>query len=191
MIAPGPSRVAPLDAARTRRLGAARLTYPEVGASLAEPLPPGYHHLERSRLLGRGRGVWNVAVADLLAWQVQSRAGLRVRASADVVEDAVVELSVGVGPLAVRAPCRVVRVVRDGDVAGFAYGTLPGHPESGEESFVVRLEDDGRVTFTVRAFAVEATPAARASGRLGSRLQGWVTDRYLRSLGATAHAPTR
>jgi uncharacterized protein (UPF0548 family) len=180
----GPSRVAPLEAARAAQLAAASLTYPEVGASLAADLPSGYHHLERSRVLGRGRGTWNVAVADLLAWQVQARAGLRVRASSDVEPDAVVELSAGVGPLAVRAPCRVVAVVRESDVAGFAYGTLPGHPERGEESFVVRLGDDGRVRFTVRAFAEEATLPARASGRLGWWLQGWFTDRYLRSLSA-------
>ncbi|MGN6612385.1 MAG: DUF1990 family protein [Angustibacter sp.] len=187
----GPSRVAPLRAARVADLAAAPLTYPQAGASLAVELPPGYHHLERSRVLGRGRGVWNVAVADLLAWQVQARAGLRVRAASDVVEGAVVELSAGLGPLAVRAPCRVVRVVHGDDVAGFAYGTLPGHPESGEESFVVRLGDDGRVTFTVRAFAVETTLPARASGRLGWWLQSWVTDRYLRSLGATPSPATR
>lgn len=187
----GPSRVAQLDAARTTRFGGAPLTYREVGASLGADLPAGYHHLERSRALGRGRGVWNVAVADLLAWQVQARAGLRVHASADVAEGTVVELSAGVGPLAVRAPCRVVRVVRGDDVAGFAYGTLPGHPERGEESFVVRLEDDGRVTFTVRAFAVESSLPARLSGRLGWWLQSWFTDRYLRSLGAGAHPATR
>jgi uncharacterized protein (UPF0548 family) len=187
----GPSRVPLLEAARASRLREAPLTYPEVGASLAEPLPPGYHHLEHGRVLGRGRGVWNVAVADLFAWQVQVRAGLGVRASSDVVEGAVVELSAGVGPLGVRAPCRVVAAVREGDVAGFAYGTLPGHPESGEEAFVVRLESDGRVTFTVRAFAVEATVPARLSGRLGWALQSWFTDRYLRSLGATARPATR
>ena len=182
----GPTRVASLDVARTRYLGAATLTYPQVGASLAPVLPSGYHHLERSRVIGRGRAVLDAAVADVLAWQVQSRAGLRVRASSDVVEGAVVELSAGVGRLAVTAPCRVVAVVREPDAGGFAYGTLPGHPESGEESFVVRLGGDDLVTFTVRAFAVEATLPARLSGRLGWLLQSVVTDRYLRSVGPSA-----
>ena len=36
---------------------------------------------------------------------------------------------------------------------GFAYGTVAGHPERGEESFVVRLCPDGRVTFTVQAIS--------------------------------------
>ena len=182
-MTPAPTRVPALDVARARALRAATLTYPEVGASLAPALPTGYHLLERSRLLGRGREVLASAGADLLAWQVQARAGLRVHATSDVVEDAVVELSAGLGPLAVRAPCRVVAVVREPDAVGFAYGTLPGHPERGEESFVVRRHADDRVTFTVRAFAVEATLPARLSGRLGWTVQAWMTERYLRSLG--------
>ena len=35
-----------------------------------------------------------------------------------------------------QAPCRVVYVIDEPDIRGFAYGTLPGHPESGEERFV-------------------------------------------------------
>ena len=37
------------------------------------------------------------------------------------------EVIVHLGP--VRAPCRVVYVVDEPDRRGFAYGTLPGHPE--------------------------------------------------------------
>ena len=40
----------------------------------------------------------------------------------------------------VRAPCRVVYVVDEPDRRGFAYGTLPGHAESGEELFLVRYD---------------------------------------------------
>ena len=45
---------------------------------------------------------------------------------------------VHLGP--VRAPCRVVYVVDEPDRRGFAYGTLPGHAESGEELFLVRYD---------------------------------------------------
>ena len=48
------------------------------------------------------------------------------------------EVIVHLGP--VRAPCRVVYVVDEPDRRGFAYGTLPGHAESGEERFVVRYD---------------------------------------------------
>ncbi|SIP67631.1 hypothetical protein BN9982_740001 [Mycobacterium tuberculosis] len=38
-----------------------------------------------------------------------------------------------VGIAFLRAPCRVVYVIDEPDVRGFGYGTLPGHPVSGEE----------------------------------------------------------
>jgi uncharacterized protein (UPF0548 family) len=55
--------------------------------------------------------------------------------------------------IGVRAPCRVIYVVDELDRKGFAYGTLPGHPESGEEAFLVDRTDDGSVWLTIRAFS--------------------------------------
>ena len=56
-------------------------------------------------------------------------------------------------PFGVRAPCRVIYVIDEPKRKGFAYGTLPGHPESGEEAFVVEQTDDGSVWLTIRAFS--------------------------------------
>jgi uncharacterized protein (UPF0548 family) len=55
--------------------------------------------------------------------------------------------------IAVTAPVRVVYVVDEPTRRGFAYGTLDGHPESGEESFVVDRTDDGSVWITITAFS--------------------------------------
>ncbi len=67
---------------------------------------------------------------------------------------------------------------------GFAYGTLPGHPESGEEAFIVEQHDDDSVTFTITAFSRPATWLARLGGPLGRAVQDRVTARYLRALPA-------
>lgn len=56
-----------------------------------------------------------------------------------------------VGPFRVPEPVRVVYVVDEPNRKGFAYGTLPGHPLSGEESFMVELDDDGSVWLTIRS----------------------------------------
>jgi uncharacterized protein (UPF0548 family) len=45
--------------------------------------------------------------------------------------------------------CRVVDVVDEPDRFGFAYGTLPVHPDQGEESFTVALLPDGGVVFEI------------------------------------------
>ena len=73
-------------------------------------------------------------------------------------------LRLGRRRLAVSAPVRVVYVVDEPRRRGFAYGTLPGHPESGEEAFVVELQEDDEVTFTVTAFSRPASTLA-ARGR--------------------------
>jgi uncharacterized protein (UPF0548 family) len=62
-----------------------------------------------------------------------------------------------VGPLSIGAPVRVVYVVDLPDRKGFGYGTLPGHPESGEESWMLEHSDDGSVWLTIRAFSRPST----------------------------------
>ena len=57
------------------------------------------------------------------------------------------------GPLRIGSPVRVIYVVDTPTRKGFAYGTLPGHPESGEESWMLDLTDDGSVWLTIRAFS--------------------------------------
>jgi uncharacterized protein (UPF0548 family) len=110
------------------------------------------------------------------------RAGLRVRASTEhIVPGAVAALQLGVGRLSVHAPVRVVHVIDEPCRRGFAYGTLPGHPESGEEAFVVELHQDGAVTFTITAFSRPATLLSRVGGPVTAAIQSWVTNRYLRS----------
>jgi uncharacterized protein (UPF0548 family) len=85
------------------------------------------------------------------------------------------------GPAQVAAPCRIVAVFKEPDAFGFAYGTLPGHPERGEESFVV--ERRGTSTyFAIRAFSKPIDPLARLSGPLGRAVQRSVTRRYITAL---------
>jgi uncharacterized protein (UPF0548 family) len=159
----------------------APFTYEAVGATSSGP-PTGFTHFRKTRTLGPDRGFTDAAHA-LMSWQVQARAGLRVAASSlDVVPGAVVVLRLGAGPLAVSAPCRVVYVVDENDRRGFAYGTLRGHPESGEESFVVERRPDGLVDFTICAFSRPATAMARMGGPITSWVQRRMTMRYLRTL---------
>ncbi len=75
-----------------------------------------------------------------------------------------------------------------GDERGYAYGTLPGHPESGEECFTVRLTEGGDVVVAIRVFSRLATPAARAVPPVARLVQGLATRRYLSSLRRAATA---
>ena len=163
-------------------LRAAPLTYSEVGETLGV-LPAGYHHLHRRTVIGRGDARFTDAARALLGWQVQLRSGLTISSSSPVVvPDAVLLVGIGVGPLRLNAPGRVVYVVDDPNRAGFAYGTLSGHPESGEEAFVVERADDGTVSLTITAFARPASRLARLAGPLGRLAQSQQTNRYGRAL---------
>ncbi len=62
-------------------------------------------------------------------------------------------LTIPIGPLRFTAPVRVVYVIDEPKRKGFGYGTLVGHPESGEECWIVERTDDGSVWLTIRAFS--------------------------------------
>jgi uncharacterized protein (UPF0548 family) len=164
---------------KLRDLSALPLTYSEVGAT-AGPLPTGYHHIQKSAVIGRGRLLFEEAAAAGMRWGMLRGAGLRVEATSEVAAVGS-EVIVHLGP--VRAPCRVVYVVDEADRRGFAYGTLPGHAESGEESFMVRYDSATDEVFAeVRAFSRHATWWSKAAAPVTSVLQRVVTQRYLTAL---------
>lgn len=155
------------------------LTYREVGAT-AGPMPPGYHHVRESALIGSGRARFDEAAEAVMRWGMLRGAGLRVTATTDVARVGS-EVIVGLGP--VKVPCRVVYVVDEPDRRGFAYGTLPGHAETGEELFAVRYDPVSHGVYAeVAAFSRHGTWWSRLAGPVTSWLQRVVTRRYLRSL---------
>jgi uncharacterized protein (UPF0548 family) len=70
-----------------------------------------------------------------------------------------------------------VYTVEEADRRGFAYGTLPGHPESGEEAFTVVLTGTGDVRIRIRAFSRPASLVARAGRPFTRLIQQYATDR--------------
>lgn len=142
-------------------------TYTEVGAT-REPgqlPPPGYRLVDVSVPVGAGGRVFAVAGRAVLEWRMHRRMGVAMDADSPVaVPGARVVVGLGVGPWRLRAPCEVVWTVRDEHRIGFAYGTLPGHPECGEESFVVERGTDGVVRLRVTAFSRPAAWYTRAAG---------------------------
>ncbi|GGI02588.1 DUF1990 family protein [Egicoccus halophilus] len=162
-----------------RRLAQAELSYAEVGASRGK-LPAGYRHVTRDALVGRGEDAFARVSQGLLSWEMHRRAGLTVDASTPhVTPDATVLLTVGVTGRGLTVPCRVVDVTDEPRRRGFAYGTLPGHVETGEECFEVRHDVDGDVRFRVTAFSRPAGAAMRIVGPLGELALDRMLDRYV------------
>jgi uncharacterized protein (UPF0548 family) len=138
---------------------AGRFDYPGVGGTEQGSAPEGYDRVLEEARLGSGLDVYRRVADGILGWELQRRAGLRVRAdSPRVVPGAHVVSGFGVGPFRLPAPCQVVWVrepAQDGvpQSAGFGYGTLPGHPARGEESFEVEINSQGEVWLRIRAFS--------------------------------------
>jgi len=165
--------------------GTSALTYDEVGATLNASLPAGYHHLEHRVPVTHGAAGFRAAADALLTWQMHQVAGLDVTASSPRATQGVTVTSrLRLGPLRMTAPCLVVWAddQAEADRAGFGYGTLPGHPESGEESFVLTRDSDDTVWLTIRAFSRPATLLPRLAGPVGPLLQRRITIRYANAL---------
>ncbi|MFE6227804.1 MULTISPECIES: DUF1990 domain-containing protein [unclassified Streptomyces] len=159
------------------------LTYREVGATRSPAsLPAGYHHLRHSTPVGHGPAAFRAAADAVTTWRMHRATGARVRTTAERAAPGVtLEVALGVGPLALGVPCQVIWLPEEEHRGGFAYGTLSGHPESGEESFLVELEPDGTVRFTVTAFSRPAAWYTRLAGPVVPHLQ----LAYARRLGRT------
>lgn len=162
------------------RLAKIPLNYPEIGATSGE-LPVGYRHIRREDPIGVGRERFERAAAHVMHWGMQRGAGVFLESSAARAESGALVV-VGIGPLS--GGCRVIYVVDEPNRRGFAYGTLEGHPESGEEFFGVRFEPADSIVYAqVLGFSRPALWWSKAGSRIASIVQRRVTDRYIDSLG--------
>ncbi|MCW5252500.1 MULTISPECIES: DUF1990 family protein [unclassified Streptomyces] len=138
-------------------------TYDDVGATRERgPCPPGFRPLHVRTRLGEGERIFRRAAEAVLTWEMHREAGIGIETGALRAAPGV-DVTVTLAGL-LRAPCRVVWTTEEYRRAGWAYGTLSGHPESGEEAFVVDRTGDGTVWLTVTGFSRPARWYARAGG---------------------------
>jgi len=132
-------------------------SYPEVGASRA--VPPAGYNVDHNRIrLGAGPETFKRAVAALRRWEMFSIGWVRLcwpttPLAVGAIFGVVIK-HVGFWSL---NSARIVYVIEeDGPIQrySFAYGTLPGHAERGEERFTVEWRhDDDTVWYDLFAFS--------------------------------------
>lgn len=166
------------------------LNYEPVGATrpgeaLWSETGGDFRRFERTVVIGRGDAEWQAAMQAVLRWEVKRRSGFEVTPGAGerAVEGGEYRITAALRPFAVHEPVRVVAVVDEPERCGFAYRTLPGHPVSGEEAFIVHRTPDGTVCFTLRSLTRPAPDGPwRRLFPLLLIAQRIVRRRYLRAL---------
>jgi uncharacterized protein (UPF0548 family) len=155
-------------------------TYADVGATAADRHPEGFSRLWVRTRIGEGESEFRVAARAVTEWRLHRAMGVRITTEPGrAVEGARVLVGIGIGPLRLNAPCAVVWTADERRRAGWGYGTLSGHPVSGEESFVVSRDGSGSVWLTVSAFSRPSAWWTRAAGPLVP----WAQRRYAHRCG--------
>jgi uncharacterized protein (UPF0548 family) len=162
------------------------LTYSPVGITAGNAGAPGYRYDRWSRDLGNGRPVFARASDALRDWQMHTTSGLVVAHSGPPSVGSVVAMAAPLPVGYIDVVCRVVAVNDQSDRFGFTYGTLPVHPEQGEESFAIVITHDGAVTVEITAVSRSRHPLARAFPPIARRLQRIATTRYLDAIQSLA-----
>ncbi|TQM33768.1 DUF1990 family protein [Microbacterium kyungheense] len=143
---------------------------------------PGYRRWEKTTTLGSGGEVWGWATAEVLRWGVKTRSGFSVTPATTVATGIRPVILAHPFGLSIREPVEVVDVVETPNRVGFAYRTLPGHPVSGEEAFIVHRRGD-EVLLTIRSLTRAADSPRWRLAYPGLLLAQKVARlRYLRAL---------
>ena len=175
---------------RDTKSASLHLSYATPGVtSLAteEWVPPrsGYRVYERTVPIGAGDEIWNAAREALMSWGVKTRSGFRVETDEEVATTVIKGNSYWLiallGFISVREPVRIVDVVDEAARCGFAYGTLEGHPISGEEAFFVHRSGAG-VFLTIRSLTRPGNGKWKVAYPIVLIAQHWYRRRYLRAL---------
>lgn len=138
----------------------------------AASMPAGFSALRVRTPIGNGTAVFDAAARAVAEWRMHRAMGVVMDTDAPHAEPgARVVVGLGAGPLRLHAPCRVITTVDEARRRGWSYGTLQGHPECGEEAFLVDHEQDGSVWLTIVAFSRPAVWWTRLAGPLVPVLQ--------------------
>jgi uncharacterized protein (UPF0548 family) len=157
------------------------VTYTEIGRTLGE-LPAGYHHLHTERVVGTGEALMLRGQEAIRMWAAQSELGLILEPPVpEFAEGSILAFAIPLkpSPMWATGSCRIVRIVDEPHWFGFVYGTLPHHPECGEEAFLVHHRDDDQVVLSVSAFSRATSLPMRVAGPIGRIIQRRAAETYL------------
>jgi uncharacterized protein (UPF0548 family) len=172
---------------RALDLTAKALSYELMGvtdpaAATWHPDAAGFRTFETTKKIGNAES-WPALADAVKQWRVKTQSGFTVEPPSEARIGQSFWLHARIGPLTIHEPVRVVAEISESVRCGFAYGTLVGHPVSGEEAFVVHRSDDG-VFLTLRSVTRPGAGLWRLLFPVILVAQRVYRRRYLRALGS-------
>lgn len=129
-------------------------SYASVGQTNTDELVAGFDHDYHTTQIGMGERDWEQARAAIGAWKMFPGTWAAIWPDQTPIQvGACVLMHAQVCGLWWSNSCRIVYVIDTPTQFGFAYGTLPGHVECGEERFLVEKNPDGTILYTIKAFS--------------------------------------
>ena len=131
-------------------------SYSDVGATLEKP-PQSFDNDHNFIHLGEGEQVWANAKNTLKNWKQFPDTWTRVFPSIEnIKKDKTVAVMFRLFGIWWINSAKIVYTIDEPDRFGFAYGTLPGHLEKGEECFWIEKDKKGSVFYHIKAFSKPA-----------------------------------
>ncbi len=129
-------------------------SYSEIGFTEKTHPVKGYDNDHNRVLLGHGRETWEAACEAIRTWKMfpGGWAGIEPE-STPIRQGETLAMVVRLFGLHWLNACRIVYTIGEERRFGFAYGTLPGHIECGEERFSVEWLEDDTVWYDLKAFS--------------------------------------
>ena len=147
-----PSETAAQDFLETER--SKPFSYNAVGKTQTGTAVSGFDNDFNTQELGEGPATWEAAKMAIRHWQMFPGGWAFVMPQPlPIRAGEVVAMAVQVLGIWWLNSCRIVYVIDNEQQFGFAYGTLPGHVECGEELFMVEKSADGQVRYVLKAFS--------------------------------------
>ena len=138
-----------------------KYSYEEVGATRNQQ-PGGYDNDYNHVVLGKGDIVWENAKQAIVSWQQYPKPWTNIYpVKAPLKKGQTVAVLFRVAGVWWRSSARIVYTIDESDRFGWAYGTLNDHVEKGEECFWIEKNEEGFVSYHIRAFSRPAFWMAR------------------------------
>jgi uncharacterized protein (UPF0548 family) len=128
-------------------------SYLPIGKSKEDVKIPDFDNDYNEQYLGDGDAVFESAKTALRQWKMFPKHWTVIQPHTPIEVGETVTMCAAAFGLWWRNACKIVYVIDEPRRFGFAYGTLPGHVEMGEELFLIEMDENGRVCYILKAFS--------------------------------------